>query len=286
MKRISELFCNSVFIFTKKHFKLRKRFAIFGAYVWIVLKRFLRRFRFLPLNYEKHRLLGHTIEFDNFGDFYWTFVEVFVDEDYYFVAHNAQPEVFDCGGNIGVTTLYLKYLYPDARVTIFEPLENNLVYLRKKIAGLSGVRLVEKAVGNTKGSLKIFGDRRAATIQEGLIAKQNKREDEYAGKETSIEIDKASTYLDDVPLDLLKLDIEGAEGDVLEDLEDAGKLGQVKQIAMEYHRYSFEENRLSRIIELLERHRFDVFCQGDFPNLATLPKREYYNFMLYATQRN
>jgi FkbM family methyltransferase len=31
------------------------------------------------------------------------------------------PVIIDCGGNIGLSVLYFKYLFPNSVITVFEP---------------------------------------------------------------------------------------------------------------------------------------------------------------------
>ena len=64
----------------------------------------------------------------------------------------------------------------------------------------------------------------------------------------------------DREVDFLKLDIEGAEQQVLVELEQAGKLKFIKEIAIEGHEADqmMDVNDISKIVDLLERNSFSV----------------------------
>ncbi len=47
--------------------------------------------------------------------------EIFVELQYYFRARRPDPVIVDGGSNIGMSVLFFKALYPDARVLAFEP---------------------------------------------------------------------------------------------------------------------------------------------------------------------
>src|SRR4249919_2214160 len=51
----------------------------------------------------------------------YVYREVFAQREYWFTTSNRHPVILDCGGNIGMTTLFFKAIYPDARIDVFEP---------------------------------------------------------------------------------------------------------------------------------------------------------------------
>jgi hypothetical protein len=58
----------------------------------------------------------------------------------------------------------------------------------------------------------------------------------------------------DGPVDLLKLDVEGAEHQIMSEMASCGALAEVQSIAMEYHHHIDPNvDRLSEMLALLER---------------------------------
>jgi hypothetical protein len=47
------------------------------------------------------------------------YYEIFVRQYYFFASDRKEPIVFDCGANVGVATMYFKWLYPHSRVHCF-----------------------------------------------------------------------------------------------------------------------------------------------------------------------
>jgi hypothetical protein len=73
---------------------------------------------------------------------------------------------------------------------------------------------------------------------------------------------RLSNYIDG-PIDLLKLDVEGAEFDVMSDLKGSGKLSQIKRMIIEYHhKIDGRPSCMSKFLALLEDEGFDYQISG------------------------
>ena len=116
--------------------------------------------------------------------------------------------VFDIGANVGLYSLLSSVLAGnEGKVFSFEPLSENLSYLKKHIElnNLRNVKVIDKAVNDKISKLRFtFGDNRSA----GHISKYG---------EIEIETTSVDEFIKDGnPLpDLIKMDIEGAEYDAL-----------------------------------------------------------------------
>lgn len=281
MNRLVTIFRHTIAIFKNQHLTFSKRLSLFWTYIRVVANRF--KIGHLPSSLTKNnhqKFFGSTIFFDQFEDFYWTFVAVFIENEYYFATKNKTPFIIDCGGNIGLTAVYFKWLYPEAKVLIFEPLPLNVEILAKNIKGLSNVTCIPHAIGKERGTLQLYGGGRAATIHKDFIEEKKQISVAERDQTSVIQVEKLSDHINN-PVDYLKLDIEGTEGEVIEDLAVSGKINSIDQLCMEYHHYSVKENRLSEIVRHLENGNFDVSFSGN----GSLPEWQYYNFMLRAKKR-
>jgi FkbM family methyltransferase len=123
--------------------------------------------------------------------------------------------VIDVGANIGLLTVPLaRAVTPDGMVVAVEPLPGNVGRLRANLArnGLDAVHIVEAAAGRADGraTLHTAGDPAFGSLRE--IVKYR----------TSGDLDVALRSLDSLwcelgrlPISLVKIDVEGAELDVL-----------------------------------------------------------------------
>ncbi len=171
--------------------------------------------------------------------------EIFFKEIYKTDFDNSAPLIYDCGANIGLSVIYLKKHYPSARIVAFEPDEYNYKLLSENIQSmrLSGVELRKQAVWvqNTRLNFQ----------QEGTMSSRVNASN-HSG-EANVEAIRLKELLQH-RIDLLKMDIEGAEYQVIKDIED--KLYLIDRIFLEYHG-SFEENyKLEELLHLLTKHQF------------------------------
>jgi hypothetical protein len=73
-------------------------------------------------------------------------------------------------------------------------------------------------------------------------------------------------------IDLLKLDIEGAEGLVIEELREAGVLKKIGAIVMEYHYYpTNKDNSLEKILSVFEKEKREhqIYLDEVFPGSSS-----------------
>src|ERR1700759_697713 len=73
------------------------------------------------LFFSRGRKMGFRVEHFVRGGPSLLYREIFVRQYYHFVAPTASPVILDCGANVGMATIYFKWLYPNAKVTAFEP---------------------------------------------------------------------------------------------------------------------------------------------------------------------
>lgn len=181
------------------------------------------------------------------------FKDVFVSNEYFFESDNPNPVILDCGSNIGMSVLYFKFTHPGARITAFEPDPAAFSCLQKNIAnnGLDSVQALEKAVTRRDGPIEFFDN---PALPGSPIA--STRADRGGPRRRIFDGVALSTYVAS-EIDMLKLDVEGAEIDVLENLAETGALSRIRQMAIEYHHHiSPGDDRLAAALGILEAGGF------------------------------
>jgi FkbM family methyltransferase len=185
-------------------------------------------------------LLGGPFHVLDGPSFVYMHREIVEESIYYFEPQTDAPYIIDGGANIGVSVLSFKHLYPRARIVAFEPDEAAFAILEQnaQARGLGDVTLVKAALAETDGT--------AAFIHEGSYASRIASAGDSATNE--VRTVRLRSVLDR-PVDLLKLNIEGAETAVLADCVDL--LDRVERIVLEYHSFASQPQLLHKLLGVL-----------------------------------
>ena len=191
---------------------------------------------------------GFSVDYSDRYGFMHSVIEIFQDETYKFIASRPNPIIVDVGANIGLSVLYFKKHYPEARIMAFEPdpsifelllwniKKNDLkdIYPQRVAAWDKDTFLTFYAEGALAGSTEVNFDGKAQTME--VAAKRLK------------------SLLPKEPIDFLKIDIEGAETIVLRDIAD--ELERVEHLFFEYHSAKGKPQTLSKLLSIVGRAGF------------------------------
>jgi FkbM family methyltransferase len=187
-----------------------------------------------------HHLFDQPFELVDGASFVFMYEEIIERETYRFVADNESPYIIDGGANIGLSVAYFKKAFPESRIKAFEADRPIFEVLQRNVASLklSGVELFNQALWSSAGKLNF--------VQEG--ADSGRIADAKETTSCSVEAVPLAPLLNE-PVDLLKLDIEGAEFEVLRSCRS--QLGQVKRAFVEYHSFTDRPQCLPELLALL-----------------------------------
>jgi FkbM family methyltransferase len=154
--------------------------------------------------------------------------------------------VLDVGAHIGAFTRKVKSFWPDARVIAAEPDPDSAALLRRNTAGLPGISLYAGAVLGRAGVRQVLlrqtgranADCNAAASQVAEVVVPLAAEYPPAPPTTVVEAQDVIALLDlhgNPEIDLLKLDCEGADGEILERLAAAGRMRRIGWLRGEWH---------------------------------------------------
>ena len=189
--------------------------------------------------------LDYKIDIVDNISFIWQFRDIFVDELYLFDGPYEDPLIYDCGANVGVSCLYFKTIFPRARIKAFEADPAIADVLEKNLAmnGFDDIEVVKKVVWVTDGVVN-FGcegaDGGSIHLETEKIKLPALRLRDLILKEETVAF--------------LKLDIEGAETDVL--IDCAKVLERIDHLYFEYHSLTNLEQRLDELLNILSVNGF------------------------------
>lgn len=208
--------------------------------------------RFVP---SKKQFLGNTIYIHDMASYQLGVEELFVSETYDFITNNPKPYIIDCGANLGMSLIYFKKLYPEATITAFEADEYIFSFLEKNIQsfGLKDVEIINKAVWNEE-CVKDFW------VEGGAGGRLESEKSD--GKYKSVTCTSLKPFLLERKVDFLKMDIEGAEYEVLKDCEE--ELNNVDNIFIEYHSFSNQFQNLDEILNIIKNAGFRYHIKEAF----------------------
>jgi FkbM family methyltransferase len=245
----------------RSHYGFRDKVRIFRTFFAIYVKSEIFRHKG-PEAYQK--FLGYDIYGYDFPNLTYLFEEVFLSGEYRFVSETQQPRIIDCGANIGTAILFFKRLYPECSIQAFEPNPPAYRFLEKNIKenSLSDVRPLNLCLSDEAGEIEFFPDD-AGGLQSSV------EEERGHGQGISVKAEKLSSFMKGQEIDLVKMDIEGAENQVIKDLYESGTIRNAKQYIIEYHhKIANRSGALSSFLEIFEKSGFDYNIKCDFRRLG------------------
>lgn len=198
------------------------------------------------------------------SSFLFMYDEIFDKEIYKFKTESADPFIIDCGSNIGLSVIYFKKLIPHAEVLALEPDPKIFKILEKNIAAAGasdGTTCVQACLAAQGGDVSFYPDGAdgGSSVNHGQETKDIK-----------VPAVVLSDYITK-PVDFLKIDIEGAELEVLESSRES--LKKVKNIFVEYHSQASQPQGLDSILSIFKEAGFRYYVEhigirSEFPYLS------------------
>lgn len=199
------------------------------------------------------RLGTYTVHYSHQEEYHHLKREIWGGHCYYTELAAENPVIIDAGAHIGVATLYFAHLFPTATITALEPnpiardlLEKNIWENRlEDRVTILPVALSDRAVSALLHHLGPDGWQLNANLTP------NAWNGQALGETTEVETITLKSLLTQ-PIDLLKLDVEGAELAILKAARTS--LNQVTELFVEFHPVS--GNSLPELLALLKKSGF------------------------------
>lgn len=156
-------------------------------------------------------------------------IKVFSYREYSLPLLKAPSSILDGGANVGFASLFFATQFPEAKIIAVEPDLGNLAVLKRNVASYPNIHIVDAALWNENGSIELEDpgmDAHAFRIS-GLTDVRTKS----LRSVRAVSIESLQQECGIQKFDLVKLDIEGAEKQVL----TGTWLGQTQVLVVELH---------------------------------------------------
>ena len=249
--------------------RLNNPYAAIGLSTWRV-----KILKHLPGGkLRKWRIGGKQLLFNSPEELIHGLKEIFVDKIY---EQTLPPNAYilDCGANIGLSVIYFKRICPSAHIIAFEPDPLNFEILNYNLRSfqLDKVEVNQAAIWKEKTRLTFsstgsMGSSLSTTDPSGIEVPTVRLKDLLVR-----------------PVDFLKLDIEGAEYEVIRDAADA--LAFVKTMFVEYHGRFDQNQELLEILAIIQKAGFRFYLREASPVYPVPFKQERKGQLPFDVQLN
>lgn len=158
------------------------------------------------------------------------FKKIFLDHEYRLPFDARPATILDLGANTGLASLYFRTQFPEAQIVAVEPDEANFAMMQRHIGALPGVVLVQAAVWSHDGLITLTDP---GVGSWGLRVQESSSEVRSGCQVPAISIPTLLGHFPGGRVDLLKMDVEGAEKEVFE--SSAAWIEKIDAIVIELH---------------------------------------------------
>lgn len=223
--------------------------------------------REISVKWKSHPLLFLR---NNQSDVY-IFKQVFLDQQYrlFNFPLKSANRIIDAGANIGLAAIYFADQFPAAEIICIEPESNNFRQLQKNTAPYKNISVENAAVWSKEMSVVITNEN--STLSAGFMVGETKDllSDEAIPAITIYSLMKKYNWSD---IDIVKLDVEGAEKEIFANDQAFEWLSKTKLLIIELHDNSVANcsKYFYKALESFEYEAFyhheNIFIQLKHPN--------------------
>lgn len=201
---------------------------------------------------RKVKFDGNEFIVADFQSFFWQYKQIYVDQCYKFNSSSNQPIIIDCGANVGLSAFYFAQQFPKAKIFAYEADAQIHQCLTNNVKKFTSVEAIHKAVWINNDGVQFSSE----GADGGAVSNEN----------SSKTISVPSVALKDVlaqhaEVDMLKIDIEGAEVEVVRSVKD--DLKKCKNVFIEYHSFPNKEQHLHELLSILTSNGFRYYVKEE-----------------------
>ncbi len=160
--------------------------------------------------------------------------QIFIKNEYDFITRTPPDVIVDAGANIGLASLYFANKYPDARIIAIEPEESNYLLLKKNVGPYANITPVCAALWHKNEVINLIDP---GLGEWGFMTEERDSGEgipgEFCHSVQGITVDAIIDTYNLEKIDILKIDVEGAEKEVFS--TTSSWIDKVESIIIELH---------------------------------------------------
>jgi FkbM family methyltransferase len=188
-----------------------------------------------------------------------TFAQIFVAEQYQLSTDIPVRLIVDGGANVGYASIWFANQFREAQIVAIEPEDENVALFRENTASYPQVRLIQAAIWNKPGQLSLVTHDNNNTWLGHWAIRVEEAADVGKSDVKAITIDEILQGTGRKFIDILKLDIEGAEKEVFSD-NYANWLSRTNILILELHD-RFKPGCSDAVYSAIPRGDFTEHCR-------------------------
>lgn len=163
-----------------------------------------------------------------------TYRQVFVDKEYAFSTRQDPKVIVDAGANIGLASVYFANKYPNARIIAIEPEQSNFEVLKANTKHYPNITPIQAALWNRNEEINLIDPGLGKWgFMTGEKAASEAATDNICHAVKAMTVDSIMDEFGIDRINILKVDIEGAEKEVFSDT--SAWIDKVDALIVELH---------------------------------------------------
>lgn len=154
-------------------------------------------------------ILKHPVYFRGINSDKFMFRQIFIKREYDFKVNSNPKVIFDLGANVGYASIYFANRFPEAKIIALEPDESNYDLAKKNVANYKNITLLRGAVWHKNEKINVVDK---GYGKAGMVVEPGDSNDAVESYTVSDLMKLANV----TEIDLIKIDIEGAEKEIFE----------------------------------------------------------------------
>lgn len=182
------------------------------------------------------------------------FEQIFIDREYDIEVAFSPKNIIDLGANVGYASLFFNAKFPQAKIIAVEPEANNFKQAQKSVASYKNIQLFNGAIWHNNENLFLVDN---GLGEAGFMINST----EGSQRIKAYTIPELMNLMGASEIDILKIDIEGAEKEIFEN-DTTAWLPKTKVVIVETHD-RYRKGTSKAVFAAMNQYDFSLTLSGE-----------------------